>query len=573
MSAASVNETRQAIDSALRARGGAYSTYSCKTISWDDVSRGTVSGEVSCWGANITDTYLNAKDGTSLFTVRPDNWNERLGSVRAEDVAILVGNCDDDNCDAQHPPPLRNVTLLDFLSDPHECGAAYSGLAKGTDLSAAEADGSVSIRFQTVFLPVPDDTKATSQFATEAYNYNTTSDEHPRNLVMLCTTQGIAVQADGKGRKRLLHHARKEAGQAVRKFWLEAERSRHNVGGPQEETHDERSDALSRGKAVADTLGLRAMGTRFNVLMTVQIPLVTPPQTSMFSPSFFSVSSALNDSNAYENVPTFGTASAMQTAAPAYAARIALLEAELSASCGTVGSASTFGETPFVLQAWPNTLHRRNNFIPLGASNAARVSRGSDAGLFTPLQMQKVERRTTEHVTVTVVMYNTVAGGVPKEADVIAAIDDMENLLKACTKEGRLSNAAFDFMKKPLAIDDIHDIATKVVTQPPCSAHDHTDQSAWGTSAVGVTQQERDEVEHALVALHQNPSESTITAARLVALGALGNASPTVVDSLRTGFHKLESLRTDAGIASQAFKNQRTMVVLMTRGALADHFV
>ena len=67
--AASVEETMQAINDACSARGGKYAGYSCKVVSWDDVSRGTVDGNLSCWGANIADTYLRSKSGVPLFTV------------------------------------------------------------------------------------------------------------------------------------------------------------------------------------------------------------------------------------------------------------------------------------------------------------------------------------------------------------------------------------------------------------------------------------------------------------------------------------------------------------------------
>ena len=61
--------TQAAINAACRGRGGHYAQYSCKTVSWDDASRGTVGGTLSSWGSNITDTYLKAKDGQRLFTV------------------------------------------------------------------------------------------------------------------------------------------------------------------------------------------------------------------------------------------------------------------------------------------------------------------------------------------------------------------------------------------------------------------------------------------------------------------------------------------------------------------------
>lgn len=575
MSVATVHQTREAIDDVLKARGGVYNTYSCKEVSWDDVSRGTISGELSCWGANITDTYLKAKDGTSLFTVRPDNWNERLGSVDAHDVALLVGNCDDASKSAAHPPPLRNVTLRDFLNDPHECGAAYSGLRTGTDL-CAELDDKVSIRFQTVFLPVPEEEKATMQLATEAYNYNTTSDKHPRNLVVLCTTQGIAVQADGKGQKRLLHHARKSSGGPVCRFWLEAERSHHQVGLAQKESEAERSDALNRGKAVADVLGLRAMGTRFNVLMTIQIPLIAPPQEMSPPLAVFSGAS------------TFAKASSTFIASP-------------TAMMSAVTSGSSQGLKPYYFRdskrrkskrlmvkdvstakerlktvaskGVPKAAGKRKQLAVKGASNAARVSRGSKAGQLDLLRLDEVKREVNEHVTVTVVMYNTVAGGVPNEEDVIAAIDDMEKLYKACSKEGRLSDAAFDFMKKPLTVDDIHNIAHKLHTQPATSVPEPVDEGVQGKGLVGMTQAERNVVQDALTSLKEKPSEQTIAKTRLVVLGAMRNFPATTLSTLQTELVKLESLRKVAGTSSMAFKNHLVMVDLLIHGAMFENFV
>ena len=191
-----------------------------------------------------------------------------------------------------------------------------------------------------------EDGRGTMEFAPTAYNYNTLDDTDPRNLVLLATTQGVAVQQDGKcalvsmaafldvnvstctctlhtarssttrepvlhahhalsmrhsltqhgrpwqfnpativvawfsavytlrtyfgswptsfsftfvsgrGAKRLLHHAVDKNGK-VHRYWLEAERSDHAVGGAQMETEDEREDATSRGKAtVSDTPSL-----------------------------------------------------------------------------------------------------------------------------------------------------------------------------------------------------------------------------------------------------------------------------------------------------------------------------
>ena len=148
---------------------------------------------------------------------------------------------------------------------------SYAGL-KTENLSNEILDKECSIRFQTTFLPVADNDKATLEFATEAYNYNTTSDSDPRNLILLCTTQGIALQQDGRGKKKIFHHA-VDSESKIHRYWLEAERSKHKVGGEQKESKEEREDAIVRGKATSSVIGIKAMGTRFNVLMTIQIPL------------------------------------------------------------------------------------------------------------------------------------------------------------------------------------------------------------------------------------------------------------------------------------------------------------
>merc|ERR1719271_1896436 len=267
---ASVRETMSAINSALSG-----SEYCCQTVSWDDVERGTVGGGLSCWGANITDTRLWEKSGKMLYTVRSQNWNEKLGAVSANEIALMDGGVRD-----SEPP--RPVTLADFLANIGSHGA-YAGLSAGADLSDKDLDAKVSIRFQTTFLPIPDEALGALEFAPEMYNYQTRSDADPKNLLLLCTTQGSALQQDGAGAKKLFHHALDPAGKAgeICRYWFEAERTKHSVGGPQIETKEEKEAALARGKAVSAVIGTRAFGTRFNVLMTIQVPLEQKPRPMM----------------------------------------------------------------------------------------------------------------------------------------------------------------------------------------------------------------------------------------------------------------------------------------------------
>src|SRR5271163_3303923 len=80
-----VNAAERAVDAAAKGTG-----FSCKRVSWEDVSRSSIQGQVSCWGGNINDVRLTGKDGESFFVVRSENWNERLGFVPADKVEIVA---------------------------------------------------------------------------------------------------------------------------------------------------------------------------------------------------------------------------------------------------------------------------------------------------------------------------------------------------------------------------------------------------------------------------------------------------------------------------------------------------
>ena len=103
---------------------------------------------------------------------------------------------------------------------------------------------------------------------------------------------------------------------------------------------------------------------------------------------------------------------------------------------------------------------------PLG-STAARVSRGSEFDIWPGLCIQSATRHPSEHVTVTIVMYNVVSGGVPSARDVIAAIDDLETLYQSCMASGNLSDSLMDFMKTPLSEDTCAQVKAKLQFKPP----------------------------------------------------------------------------------------------------------
>ncbi|KAL3911515.1 MAG: hypothetical protein SGPRY_008664 [Prymnesium sp.] len=403
---ASVRETIAAINAALTG-----SDFSCAPVSWDDVQRGTVGGSLSCYGANITDTRLYEKNGTQLFTVRSHNWNEQLGCVSASQLALVASD------GSGSLSPLTLETFLQQIGAPHLGG--YAGLDSSTDLHIPDLDDKVSIRFQTTFLPVADAAHGAVEFAPEMYNYQTRDDSDPQNLLLLCTTQGVAVQQDGKGAKKVFHHALDPEGSICR-YWFEAERSKHRVGGAQKETKDEATAAAARGKATAAVIGTRAMGTRFNVLMTIQVPLQQKARQPSRSSTLF-MSSACSEQMCSGSESEYDEESGDE-----------MLD----------GCLFDYEEDDFACVT-------RYDGGPLGWVGRQVAQAASKAARYRDRYM-----------------YNTVAGGVPEVADVRAAIADMEQLYAACNWNGKLADAGAAFMKSELTASDSAKISAKLTEQP-----------------------------------------------------------------------------------------------------------
>ena len=436
---ASSADVRKAVDDAARGSG-----FRCTPVSWEDAQRGSVNGQLSCWGGNISDVRIWERNDSLVFTLRTDNWNERLGYVSAKDVAVVVGNHRHVAGSAESP---EAVTLEHYLAHFGQY-AAYAAGCSGSDSSSAtllagDVDELFSIRFQTVFLPLRPGGDA-PEFCTEVYNYNTLTDSDPRNALLLCTSQGTSVQQDGRGAKRLFHHEVDGAG-VVHRYWLEGEQSRHRVGGAQIESLGEKEDAVRRGKSTSMHIGTPAMGTRFNVQMLIQLPLQQDAKPKRFG------GLCTDDADANATLNALAAAIAeMSELGQSIQLELEQQGSQLECIQSTCASTNS-GKANRTAQA-------------VGTSRAARVSRGKEEDVWGGLSKNSLARDQSMHGTITVTLYYAVAGGVPSASDVQAAIADLEELYAACPSDRRLAQCSE--ITAPLSADAMNSIAAKVVAQP-----------------------------------------------------------------------------------------------------------
>jgi hypothetical protein len=176
---------------------------------------------------HLTHVYPTPKSKKKmLFTLRPENWEERYALVSATDLNMVVGN--------EFPGATRMerpVTLSDTLKKI--CSySRMSNLGEWMDLSSALDDKEVCVRFQTTFLPFSKTKKhKTVEFAMEAHsNFSAATrddDRHSSNLMFLCTNQGTSVTINRRKRdkSKLFYHTRhvKDKESYFKRRWLEAE--------------------------------------------------------------------------------------------------------------------------------------------------------------------------------------------------------------------------------------------------------------------------------------------------------------------------------------------------------------
>jgi huntingtin len=396
--------------------------YSCKTISWDDVSRYGHGGYLSCMGSNISDVRLVSKNNDQLFTIRSDNWNEKVATVKASEVAVV------DRSDSGESRP---ITLKTWLEN--------NGLWSPND-------DKVSIRFQTTFLPLSIGTagKEAIEFCPEMYNYNTSDDKDPRNILLMATTQGLTLDTSKTKYQKLMLKSKMDNGMFMSR-WIEAEKTKYKVGAEQRETEEEVKESIEKGRAVSSVIGIKAMGVRFNTLLTIQIPLMQkePERTRGIGsgPVLFYAQSG----------PYKSKGKACSTSSNFFEAKDCnYSKSMINSDCDDDG-AEFYGLESMTLESRTVRTKGSRGGPASARSSAARINMGSDSGVRTSeIKCSDYKRALNQHITVTVVLYHVIETNgsngllcVPTKEDVLAAINELEELYRSCGSAHKLADSTF----------------------------------------------------------------------------------------------------------------------------------
>ena len=247
------------INASLRSIGGACNDYMAGPVSWNDGKRGCVINpvtkkpEVSPWGSNITDSRILAKDGKHLTYVRPKMLDEKLAIVNSTELIMQKK----DGTQTTLQEVLEN--LPEYVEYRGYTNAQYNAKAGGEK---------VVVRVQNSWVPI-EKGQTKRDIVPTHYSYQTFSADNPRNLLLVGTSQGIHVHSDGVGAHKLMGHSIGPNGE-VQEHWFECEPTQHLVGSAQ---YNDDESSLSAKKARACEFGIKGMGPRSNLFMTVSLGL------------------------------------------------------------------------------------------------------------------------------------------------------------------------------------------------------------------------------------------------------------------------------------------------------------
>lgn len=386
-------------------QGVAGTAYTAVFTSWNDSARGaTPSGGVSCFGPSIVDANLVLDSGKPVLVVRPPNLDERVVQIPTAELSVVD----------EGKPRLLSGLLADANAFKTRYGFTLESGA------SRDADRAV-VRFQVCF--VPDN----GQLAMGVYPYWNES-----QLVLFGNAQQTSASIV-RGRSKV--YARHDGSE----HWLKAQASEFGVKGAQTMTAEQAAKAQAEGKATAQFVGTRAMGTRFNVFFCASIPLHTERVvTRGIDPMFQEV--YVPKGGAY--TPKGGSGSPGSFVMPGRGRGVAKQLSASSPAFGAPASNFSFGGTTAPASGG---FGASSPAFCFGAPSrpaqlsAAHMSIGTKLGPVTRHD-GKTFKRSEHPITITFIVTVAVEGGVPTAEQVREACENLDELYRAHAGSYHLSD-------------------------------------------------------------------------------------------------------------------------------------
>jgi hypothetical protein len=219
--------------------------YTAVVTAWTDNKRGVCQGKLSAVGPNITDLRLVGPNDKVMPYLRTHNLDEKLGVVNPKKVIVTKGG----------------HTAYDVLLDPNNY-IAYTGIRFDGPI---EEQPKVVMRHQNAFVPTGKDTP--EDVAPAHYNYQTRTNEDPRNLIIVFTPMGYYAQTDRVGFNPLLYNKPNGKG-LLEQTWIGVEATDKDVGHADDDRKHKKTKTTN-----SFVLGVEGSLPRANRLMIMSIPL------------------------------------------------------------------------------------------------------------------------------------------------------------------------------------------------------------------------------------------------------------------------------------------------------------
>jgi len=377
-------------------------SYSPKIVGWEDVTRGTIGGELSSIGSNISDVWLEGKLSQRYYTFRTDNWNEQLCQVSTDSFAIVTN--------IEGTP--TTILLKDYLENIGKYCYDGEGIPSDTVINHEK----INVRFQYCIVNDKD------ELTPCVYNYQTISNNNPKNIHVMFNTQSSSISFSQTGKARSYLHSQNVDG-GINKNYIQVEDTSMAAGSVQVEDKEATAAAAAAGKATVATLGTRKMGQACNIIGMLQIPIKQEKKKPHL---------------ASKGIGSGSTLGGIQWR---------------SLSMGSPGTESNACFRSISTGAHTGTL------------NVGRASIGSSDGVYTPPNLKKIEQEDGVIPTMTITYYAVCSGGVPDDSKIGEIMNHMDTLYQTVGETFDLASAT-DQTTSELTVHDALGISHKLMVDP-----------------------------------------------------------------------------------------------------------